>query len=160
MQLGTDEVDDSQGPPHMFDALTKVLVRRTDDNATHVATARKDVGGRRSDAILPVELAMMGARGFPVEESRPRVPCSSPALSNVPSRYLFYAVCSIYFRDGKRRRDLVQLLGFWFPLVGEGQIILQTPLIFFDATDADDERRRRAAAAAHVCPFPPVLPLR
>ena len=26
MQLGTDEVDDSQGPPHMFDALTKVLV--------------------------------------------------------------------------------------------------------------------------------------
>ena len=68
MQLGTDEVDDSQGPPHMFDALTKVLARRADDNATHVATAQKDAAGRR-DAILPVELAMMGARGFPVEES-------------------------------------------------------------------------------------------
>ena len=44
----------------MFDALTKVLVRRADNNATHVVTARKDVGGRR-DAILPVELTMMGA---------------------------------------------------------------------------------------------------
>ena len=105
MQLGTDEVDDSQGPPHMFDALTKVLVRRTDDNATHVATARKDVGGRRSDAILPVELAMMGARGFPVEESPPGSLVSSPALSNALS--LFYAVCSI-----SRGRETAAGLGF------------------------------------------------
>ena len=110
MQLGTDEVDDSQGPPHTctFDALTKVLVRRTDDNnnaITHVATARKDVSGRSSDAILPVELAMMGARGFPVEESPPGSLVSSPALSNALS--LFYAVCSI-----SRGRETAAGLGF------------------------------------------------
>ena len=92
MQLGTDEVDDSQGPPHMFDPLTKVLVRRADDNATHVATARKDVGGRR-DAILPVELAMMGARGFPVEEPPPRVPCLLACSMNALA--IYYAVCSV-----------------------------------------------------------------
>ena len=91
----------------MFDALTKVLVRRADNNATHVATARKDAGGRR-DAILPVALAMMGARGFPVEEPPPRVPCllacSMNALATV-SLNLYYAVCSIFSisRDGKRR---------------------------------------------------------
>ncbi len=61
MQLGTDEVDDSQGPPHMFDALTKVLVlpqvvRRADNIVTHVATARKEVG---DSGAIPVELAMV-----------------------------------------------------------------------------------------------------
>ena len=123
MQLGTDEVDDSQGPPHMFDALTKVLVRRTDDNATHVATARKDVGGRR-DAILPVELAMMGARDFPVEEPPPRVPCSPRLLYERP-RYL----CRLRLFDFSRfpgtekRRDLVSVAD-WTRLTGEGQIFI------------------------------------